>query len=441
MSEREQPDVTSFSYDAFCDFLGGAGSDQADRSGPSDQAPSSLSAAPAFLFSNDPTRLPLEVCWLKWNLFLALCRRVRKRYFEDQRPLLSIEPARIRVTLLPPPEPFFPARWLFSVDAAGVETAVPFIPPGMPSNFAGRIFLPPGEPHPIYAAPPLHQNRLRREGEGTVLIQKMERIRESEERGVRGLLQVHLVSDALRDEESVPADVFLVTIHSHHSYPGEGEEAGFRLWASKKGRSERGLLLEGMTDPLSLSDWEGIEKVRQKVFSSSRFTLYKSCHLPCDLYSLGMTLLRALLVNDRHEMSEIDRMIRRTIPEVREKVEWQIRALLKKGGDLFSSRSVLYHEKDRLVEGGGIPEGVWGDLLLFAFRLIIWAPGFGYCRDRGEFESDHPDSLLDQVIAEGEDLAARIALELFGSRRRNREILEVCDLIRMGLDGVRDHAV
>jgi hypothetical protein len=41
------------------------------------------------------------------------------------------------------------------------------------------------------------------------------------------------------------------------------------------------------------------------------------------------------------------------------------------------------------------------------------------------------------VTGEAERLGERIKVELFGSRQRNREILEACDMVRAELAGVK----
>ena len=125
----------SLQYDEFCDLAGNANWDSAFQqwmvSGllPERQEKLSLMASRfsgpcQFLFGRDRGGiLPLEILWLKWNLFTALCRRVQGVYEEGGGPHLNLQPAHIIVLFPGPVEDFLPVRWLFTLELADVETA------------------------------------------------------------------------------------------------------------------------------------------------------------------------------------------------------------------------------------------------------------------------------------------------------------------------------
>jgi hypothetical protein len=455
--DKTQPEPLSLQYDEFCDLLGGCSWDQAiERWTSSGLSPGRRQILPAlkpffssasqFLFSGDPAAFPLEVLWLKWNLFIGLCRKIQTIHRELQRPLLNLVPSRVRVTVPDSPGEFLPARWFFSLDTNELRVAPPFELPEMPPELASRISFPPSDLDPIYCAPLVRHGALGDEETVTALIRSMERIRESKESkegAVRGIVETYLTSENIRASEFSLADVFRVTLRFHD----EGATP-VHVWSSKEISQERGLLLNGVTEPVPPSVWESLEKARQKVFSRSGVAIYKSCHVPCDLYSLGMILMRTLLVNGDQEMPGVEQGVRRVADGIGSMVQKlgsldgkilpkRLRVRLQEEGGLFSKGSVLFHR-----EGGGkpaesIPDEIWYDALLFGLRLLAWTPGFGFCENHGDYDIERPDDLMEKVTGEAERLGERIKVELFGSRQRNREILEACDLVRAELAEVR----
>ncbi|HET6371357.1 MAG TPA: hypothetical protein VFG95_09170, partial [Nitrospiria bacterium] len=389
---------------------------------------------------------PLEVLWLKWNLFTGLCRKIQTIHREQQRPILNLVPSRVRVTFPDFPGELLPARWLFSLDTRELRVAPPFDHPEMPPELASRISFPPSDLDPIYSAPLVRHGALGDEETVTALIRSMERIRESKgskEGAVRGIVQTYLTSENIRAAEFSLADVFRVTLRFH-----EEGATPVHVWSSKEITQERGLLLNGVTEPVSHPVWENLEKARQKVFSRSSVAIYKSCHVPCDLYSLGMILMRTLLVNGHQEMAGVEQGVRRVADGIAPMVQKlgplegrilpkRLRTRLQEEGEIFSKDSVLFRR-----EGGGkvadsIPDEIWYDAIQFGLRLLVWSPGFGFCENHGDYDIERPDDLMEKVTGEAERLGERIKVELFGSRQRNREILEACDLVRAELAEVK----
>jgi len=394
-----------------------------------------FSSTRQFLFSDDRQRYPLEVFWLKWNLFVGLCRRIQRIHSEHQRPLLNLQPAHLRIKMTEATEAFMPVRWGFSLDTSNLQLADRFIPPGLPADVPAHLFSPPPDAHPLYSPAPVGRQGLERGETATLLVRSTERMRDSPAGKVRGIVQAQLVSDHLKGSDYSSGDLFRVTP------PLLEEEAGaLRLWASKRASAERGVLLEGVTEPVSPAVWEQFEKARQKVFSRSEVVVYKSLHIPCDLYSLGMILFRTLLVNDRQEFDGVSPTIVRMSEQLgpisfslqeqeKQFLSRRLRFYLRKEGELLSKRAVLYREQERESGCDAIPDDLWTEALLSGFRLI---------QNRGEHPLDQMGRLMEPVAADAERLGGRIKLELFGSRERNREILEACDLIRKELSEVRN---
>lgn len=436
----------SLQYDEFSDLLGGAVWEEAldrwSRSGFSTARRQTLrpfasyfSSPPQFLFSEDRQRHPLEVLWLKWNLFVGLCRRVQGIHQEHQRPFLNLQPAHLRVKTAESTEAFFPARWGFSIDASNLQSADRFTPPGVPADLPAQLFSPPPDAHPFYAPALVRREGLEQRETATLLVRSTERMRDSPPGEVRGIVQAQLVSEHLKASDYSLGDLFLATLQLPEA---EGEPV--RIWATKRASAERGVLLEGMTEPVCPAVWEFFEKARQKVFSRSEVVIYKSLHIPCDLYSLGMILFRTLLVNDRQEFEGVHQTVGKTAEQLgpislslddqeKQFLLRRLRFYFRKEGETLSKKALLYRQQDRENGCDAIPDDLWTEALLIGFRLV---------QNRGEIALDQLGGLMERIAADAERLGDRIKLELFGSRERNREILEACDLIRKELSGVRN---
>lgn len=445
MDDERLPGQMSLQYDEFSDLLGGAVWEEAldrwSRSGFSMARQQTLrsfgsyfSSSPQFLFSEDRQRYSLELFWLKWNLFTGLCRRIQGIHQEHQRPLLNLQPAHLRLTMAAATEPFLPVRWGFSLDTSNLQLADRFTPPGMPADFPAQLFSPSPDAHPLYSAPLVRRQGLEQEETATLLVRSTERMRDSPPGEIRGIVQAQLVSDQLKGADYSLGDLFLVA-------PNLSEEGeSLRIWASKRGSAERGVLLEGVTEPVSPAVWEGFEKARQKVFARSEVMIYKSLHIPCDLYSLGMILFRTLLVNDRQEMEGVYEAVDRTAGQLgpislslenqeKQFLSRRLRFYLRKEGEILSKKAIFHRHQERENGCEAIPDDLWIEALLIGFRLI---------QNRAEVPLDQLGGLMERVTADAERLGGRIKLELFGSRERNREILEACDLIRKELSEVRN---
>jgi len=445
MDDGRLQEQLSLQYDEFSDLLGGAEWNEAFerwcRSGLSigrqqtlHSFSSRFSSPNQFLFLEDPRRYPLEIFWLKWNLLIALCRQIQSIHQEHQRPLLNLQPALLRVKLSDAAEAFLPVRWVFSLDLSSLQLAERFSPPNMPADVPAQLFSPPPDAHPQYTPELLARQGITQKESATILIRSMERMRVSREGEVRGIVQAQLISENFRSSDFSPGDLFLITL----SLP-EMDAEPIRIWTHKRASAERGVLLEGVIEPVAPPVWEQFEKARQKVFARSEVVIYRSLHLPCDLYSLGMILFRLLLVNDRCDFDAVHGVVGRVaeslgpmLPSLKgedqKPLMRRLRFLFRKEGETLSKKALLYRQADRENGCDSIPDDLWTEALLTGFRLL---------RSQAEYDSNQPEKFLGRIIDEAEYLEKRIKMELFGSRQRNREILEACDLIRKELNEVQ----
>lgn len=452
--KRSQEEPLHFRYDEFCDLLGGADWDRAlpcwrlsGLTPKRDRALASLSSRfsspPQFLFSSPSKAHPLEVFWLKWGLFTRLCREVEAFHRGRRKPLLNIHPAGLSVRVSDSTVDFAPARWLFSLKIDEPTTASPVLDEDMPPEFRARFFSPAPDLEDVYQAPVLRETGPGRREEAAALIFSLEKIPQSKEEKVRGIVELNLISENIRPSDYSERDVFSVTIDLPDA------NASVRVWAGHAAPLERGLLVKGTTEPLSRSVWESLGKNRQKVFSHSKVILYKTRHVPCDLYGLGILLLRTLLVHDRQDLAAVDQTATRILnwlspmargigPEENGIIAKRFRLRLKEEGDLFEKRSLLYASEERQRGAESVPDDLWSDALLLALRLATSIPGFSFCKDHGDYDIENPQASMEKVTPRVEALGRRIKAELFEPGRRNREVLEACDLVLSEGFSVRD---
>ncbi len=443
-------------WDEFCDVLGGARWEQAHEvwvgAGLSPERRTSLySLAPLFLRSRQfllseggPCH-PLEIFWLKWNLFTSLCRKVLAVHRDYQRPHLGLCPAQVRVRVASPVDDWLPVRWLFAVELADTAVASSFLHDEMPSEMAQSLFIPPHQWSSLVYAPPITREwPLGREEPATVLIRSLDRIHEELDGEVRGLLRVHLISSKISGSEFSERDVFRLTF----SLP-DGDRFPVCLWARKVESAERGIIVSGVANALPLSVWDRLVKSSERVFPEAKTSVYRTFHVPCDLYSLGMLLVRALLVNEQQTIGQVEEALRRVVngldPVVQgidqhddKALSERISSRLKDEGTVFSKSAIMYQRDDQHMAPSLLSDNLWYDALILVLKLVSWIPGFSICRSYGIYDSHRVDAHAEQVLLLAEHLGDQIKTELFGSRQRNREILRACDRVRNELVGIRN---
>ena len=164
-----------------------------------------------------------------------------------------------------------------------------------------------------------------------------------------------------------------------------------------------------------------------------RYKIYPALNVPDDLYSLGVLLLRMLLVNDGQTLSALEPLIE-AVPQgmdqavrgARRTAEEALSAMLAAEPERLAKANLFHLETDR---GPGrpssIPEEMWTGILLFALRLVGRGPGFGLTPEKGGaygYNEANPVSHLDEVQAEAEDHLRRLHSILFHRQATNVEV-------------------
>lgn len=447
---EESPDAGSFlTYDQFCDLLGAATWKQAynywtiagliaEEQLTAGGLPQRYSGSRQFLFEDDTQVLPLEVFWLKWNLFTALCRRVLQLHQTNLRPHLGIEPAKVQIRVSFPVDSWMPTRWLFALKLVVPELSL-LESVKLSGEGSLSLFVPPQNHSSLFVAPVIREWPRGRQETVTALIRSSEQVRNRTEPGIQGLVHVHVISDTIVSSEFSEQDVF--ALHVQTSARGSSPIC---MWGRKVEAAERGFVLSGMTEAMPMSDWDNLQKNTAQVFSNSKLVIYKAFHVPCDLYSLGMMLGQTLLVNEDQNMGQVGRALQKVIggleplvvgigPNDTQTLSKRLTARLKEFGAVFSKSAMMHQRQAGLDVEAVLPDDLWYDALILGLRLVSWIPNFSICTGAGDYDNKAPYKVMEQVVQAAERLTHRIRIELFGCRQRNREILEACDLVRAEL--------
>jgi hypothetical protein len=435
-----------FQWDEACDLIGGTRYEDVldhwrSRGLDADRY-SALSSLTSEFFSS--LRLPhqrgaLAVLWVKWNLFTSLCRSVLASYGDLKQPHLGLNPTRVWVRWSPLSQ-HEPAARQFSVEVRRDGAASPLACNGMPEEMARSLFTPPLTHASLYTSPVIQDWPLGRDVPVTVLIQSIDKIQEETAAAVRGILRLQLIADAFAQAAFSERDVFRVILRSSRA----GCEP-ISVWCRKIESAERGIVVSGVTDPLSSALWTGLEECRQEVFSHAQALVYRAFDASSDFYSIGMLLAHALLVNRHQDLQHVkmafDRIIRGLDPMVtgvdpqdHVTMHQRIAARLKEEGSVFRSSSIVFDEKQD--QAGVVPDDIWYDALIMVLRLASAIPGFSVGAMPGGQPTTRMSAQLERFVGAAECLGERIRMDLFGDEQRSREILQVCQAVRTELMGM-----
>ena len=161
----------------------------------------------------------------------------------------------------------------------------------------------------------------------------------------------------------------------------------------------------------------------------------------CDVFGLGMLLMRSLLVNDSSDAAgvraaidgaqrrfevEVERRRARTYEPCRD----ALLEILAESRASFDQSSVLYSAADRHRYSQFDP-GLWSDLLVLGFRLTTVLPGFSLAVDDEGHRRTGP--IMGAVLADVRALLRRVHVELFARTLRDSELRSVCEELRSAL--------
>jgi hypothetical protein len=149
-----------------------------------------------------------------------------------------------------------------------------------------------------------------------------------------------------------------------------------------------------------------LEKARGLRIPRVAYRVYPHLGIEDDLYSLGVLLLRSLLVNDRQDLGVVEKIAAAAAEAA---PQFDLEALLERHGASLSSTNVFFQETDRLPgRPNAIPDDLWRETLEVALGLLR-APAQ---RDASSAERDS-QTRLDRLWLTLGGLLRRLQLILF----------------------------
>jgi len=455
---RQSPtgDFSILSWKKTCQLLGGGSWEENNIEGYSppisshekDSSPflgKCFTHRPQFFFSpcHQPP-LPLEVFWLKWRLLTSLARQLLASHSTTRAPFLDLCPERVQVRYPSLDDPSLPPRWAFSPFFLSEKCALPYTPQSptpLPPDFPCTLFQLPQGSDPIFFHPQLQGVPLGQQESVTALIRSIEPSPPSFEgtKSHQGMLTIHLLSNTLSSYAFSDKDVFFVQLS-----PLSGSSHPLEMWAKSVGSAERGLVVQGKSQPLSTSDWEHFYQNQREAFPQSQVTIFGCFHVPCDLYSLGMMIFYTLLGHQQEQwqpvrqsipplLVSLEHIVQGVHPNDEFEMGYALRRRLSEEGQNFSKTQVMSSSCSSASSSGFIPDILWDEALVMAFKLISHISGFSLCSNQGDFDLHDPAHPMERVVHSMERVDEGIRLELFGQSPRNAEILRACQVLRQEL--------
>ncbi len=454
-SDRSPVSALTLQWNEFSDLLSGASWEQACARWSFDHLPEEkrlalpslanrFTESRQFLFSeNIHASSPLEMLWLQCRLFAGLCTQLRVFYEQHHRPHLGLEPSRIQIAMPKGADPLLPARWNFSIQPlTETDAAVPFVHEGMPSALQANLFQPPHSIDTSFKAPEIRDYPLGRKEDYTVLVRSMEKIKKQDHvpDTVTGIIQLHIMTENSEGLSFSPQDVFRIQL----VIPNSGPVAPI-VWGTRIDSPERGIVIRGQCEPMSLSVWEQLELAKDTAFSHSSVTFFRSFQYSCDWYSLGLLFFQSLLGRDAETLPRLDQclpnMIRRFRLFSQSKVESDVesgfsplRLLFDEQGTLFSSNRVANRDDFSGTASQAIPRYLWYPLLELALRLVAQEPVIGSTPEDSERDASDPIIQFQETLRRITQIGDWIRLELFNPHERRREVLRACQTVRKELE-------
>jgi hypothetical protein len=350
---------------------------------------------------------------------------LRRHYLLLGRPHLDLHPERFAVE--PGPRAgFLPHLWSFRVKLLGASA-------GRSARLGPEIAvpLPPLSPRAPFASAALRAARLASPSTAELLISRV-----TEEKGAKGFWRIE---GTLLDPHGFypppgPRDWLQL------AWPRDPFGPGRTVAARLDPRASRPSIEAAITtEPMALEPALAKQLGRSGGFRvpGVRYRIYPALDVPEDLYSLGVLLLRMLLVNDGQALSALEPLIEAVPqgPEARgarasaQGAQEALDAMLGAAPESLAKANLFHRAVDRTPERpNAVPDDLWTGVLLFALRLVARGPGFGLTPEPGgsfAYDTTHPTAALDAVRAEAADLLHQLHAVLFQRQAVHAEIQAV----------------
>lgn len=395
--------------DAMADRMGG-------RAG--DETPG-IPGQGGFLFGDDGAGLDaVEVLALKLGLYLQVMRAAREYHRRLGIPHLDLHPDHI---LVDPGEAgeYLPALWSFRVRLLGASGARE-----LALSNEVKVLLPPREVKAPFAAPRVRELTMQTRRRGELLIERV--LPEAD------LPEMGRIEAVLRDPHGVT-----IRPSTHDwlwlSIPDGVEELGVALVAARvdprmAAGTGGGIRITSEPVPILPAARRRIERAGGMLLPLVRYRVFPQLADADDAFSLGVILLRLLLVNDQQDLSSVADIVAATVRRATAAapapvrsgsflVESALGAALAAHPQALAKHNLFYRQIDRTAaRPNAVPDSLWRGVLMVAFRLL----------EMGLNPLTHPAAIdparLDPVVSEAEGLWRQLTAVLFRRQGLNLEV-------------------
>ena len=402
------------SYDSFADLLGG-------RLPPTGEAPADGSGGRGYLChqAEGSGVDAVEVFALKMALFLQVACGLREYHRLVGLPHLDLHPGHLVV------EPgmtgdYLPRLWGFHAKLLGTSSRrLRTLAEGV------SVVLPPRDPNMTFVAPAVRSSYLLRPRSAELILERLV--------GVAGAKDSWHIEGRLADPQGIfprpgPRDLLLLR-WPHDLFGSQVHSAIGRL--DPRQSSGRSLELAITSFPLAMDPMAAhhLERAAGLRIPDVTYRCYSAFGAREDLYSLGVILLRTLLVNDQQGLEAIEGLLsalqRRDgvsqRPAGRPAEESALAWAQREHVGVLAKSNVFFRGHDRDTQRpNAIPDDLWASAIGLALALTGGAGA-----STAQTGDDLPSAELDHAIVVAEDLLRRLHTILFGRQAVNVEIQSV----------------
>ncbi len=371
----------------------------------------------------------LEVLFLKISLFHQLCEGLRQFYTVCKQPHLNLRPENVMVKIIETISNL-PNLWNFEVQLIDLSSAKPFMPDSKFPEYFQHIYYPFLSQDKLYTMPVLDQEFGRQIWMNIALQAKSPDQQDHDESIYR--IQGVLSSDKVDLRTISEKDLLHITLHQ--------EQLGLwevKFWGKKTTQDGKKCMIEGFAQDLNPKDIKRIEMLFDQNIEVL-ISIYPAYNVPYDLYSMGIMFLDTLLANNSNDRLDIynaheaicnllDIYVNNHPLADDSEIMNYFHDICRIGqtAKVLSQENIFFNPADNQLESSLIPETLWQEALGIAFCLSSSIPGFSYCRNHGDFDTDRPEQKIEQVLSALYALSQKIYTELFQTHQANADILPI----------------
>ncbi|GAB4155691.1 MAG: hypothetical protein Fur0037_24060 [Planctomycetota bacterium] len=363
-------------------------------------------------------RLGLEAALLKLNAFVSVCRAVAAWHEVLGVPHLGLSSDNIMFSMAGTGGSIAPVRWRFEgalVDA-GAQHRMRLPGAGATDE---PVCLPAGNAVSAFCSPMLDPSRMQKD----LAVRVSSRTSIAEE---GASLELRIRSSRERIENVCAGDAVRILPDVALAATGEGPLVA-RIESVTR---------EGVTARVPIQD---AAAPQEEEFTATA-TFVRRLRTPCDLFSLGMLLARAMLCNDERDVFAVRDLLGRMTDRMEtmlsgssepepQRVFAAFRSAIDGERQHLDVRSVLWPAALREAATQPVPARLWREILTMIARLLTPYRGFAYAAHHGDVPDDDPAAPVRRVMADAEELLAALRIEFGGADERAREISSVASAL------------